>query len=314
VDPQASQVITGLQKDSLYFWAVDESLGASGPTDVDNIILGSTWSFETEKSGPEVDAGSSIVTWLKAGTTTVDLNGTVTDSTGDVTAILWSAVLSPPGSTVDIADASVAATTATLTETGRYVLELHAIDATQQEDSDLTEINVYGDSCEAAKNDPNGYVAPTYDYDDDCRVDFIDFAMFADGWLDDASLIEDALYDPERIFLPPVVEFTNPLDGTTVSGEVIINAIAYDEAVGTTDGDGMLGAGFVFFEVLDSLGTVLATQTENLVTFDMTWNTANTDPAAGTVFPNGVYAIRVTATSDAGYVTILEISVTVNNP
>ena len=39
-----------------------------------------------------------------------------------------------------------------------------------------------------------------------------------------------------------------------------------------------------------------------------------TDPAAGPVFPNGVYTLRVTATSDAGYVTILEISVTVNNP
>jgi hypothetical protein len=308
VDPEASQVIAGLQKDSLYFWAVDESLGASGPTDGDNIILGSTWSFETEKSGPEVDAGSSIVTWLKAGTTTVDLNGTVTDSTGDVTAIQWSAVASPLGSTVNIANNSVAATTATLAETGRYVLELHAIDATQQEDSDRIEINVYADSCEAAKNDPNSYIAPLYDFNDDCRVYFKDFAMFAQAWLQDESLTSDALYDAGTIFLPPVVQFTNPLNASTVSGEVIINAIAYDEAVGTTDGDGMLGAGFVFFEVIDSAGTVLDTQMENVATFDMTWNTALP------LYPNGVYSIRVTAESDAGYEMVAEISVTVSNP
>jgi hypothetical protein len=270
VDPEASQVIAGLQKDSLYFWAVDESLGASGPTDADNIILGSTWTFETEKSGPEVDAGSSIVTWLKASTTTVDLNGTVTDSTGDVTSIRWSVLSAPFGSAVDIADSSVAATTATLAETGRYVLELHAIDATQQEDSDRIEVNVYADSCEAAKNDPNSYIAPLYDFNDDCRVYFKDLAMFAQAWLQDESLTSDALYDAGTIFLPPVVQFTNPLNASTVSGEVIINAIAYDEAVGTTDGDGMEGAGGVDFEIIDSSGIVLDSHDENVATFDMT--------------------------------------------
>ena len=56
--------------------------------------------------------------------------------------------------------------------------------------------------------------------------------------------------------------FTNPLNGSTVSGEVIINAIAYDPAVGTTDGDGMEGAGSVFFEVIDSQGTALNRQKE----------------------------------------------------
>lgn len=77
----------------------------------------------------------------------------------------------------------------------------------------------------------------------------------------------------------------------------------------------MEGAGPVFFEVLDSLGTVLETQNENFAPFDLAnWNTANADPAAGPVYPNGVYTIRVTATSDAGYQTIVEISVMVSNP
>lgn len=313
VDPTASYSPV-LQRDALYYWIVDQSLGATSPTDWDNIIQGAQWSFETVTSGPEVNAGSSIVTWLKAGTTTVDLNGTVTDATGDVTSIRWSVVSSPSGTAVVIANNSAAATTASFSGTGRYILELYAIDAAQHEDSDRIEINVYSDSCEAAKNDPNGYIAPLYDFNNDCRADFQDFAMLAAVWLQDESLTGDVLYDPGTITLPPVVQFTDPLNASTVSGEVIINAIAYDPDVGTTDGDGVLGAGFVFFEIIDSSGTVLDTQMENEATFDMTWNTANTDPAAGPVFPNGVYTIRVTAESDAGYQTIQEISVTVNNP
>ena len=70
----------------------------------------------------------------------------------------------------------------------------------------------------------------------------------------------------------------------------------------------MLDAGYVFFEILDSSGTVLDTQMENQATFDMTWDT--TLP----LYPNGVYTIRVTAESDAGEQTIDEVSVTVNNP
>jgi len=184
-----------LQRDALYFWIVDESLGAADPLDWDNIIQGSGWSFETVTSGPQVNTGSNIVTWLKEGATTVDLNGTVTDVTNDVTAIQWSVVSAPSGSSVDITSNSVATTTATLTQTGRYVLELHAIDATQRQDSDTMEIKVYADSCEAAKNNPNGYTAPLYDFNGDCKVDEEDLAMFETEWLRDESLTQDALYD-----------------------------------------------------------------------------------------------------------------------
>ena len=196
VDPNASYKVTGLQRDALYFWIVDESLGAASTVDWDNIIGGVTWSFETITSAPEVDAGRSILTWLKEGTTTVDLSGTVTDVTGDVTATTWSVVSSPPESVVSIANSSAAVTTATLTETGTYVLELHAVDAALNEDADQMEISVYSDSCEAAQNHPDGYTAPLGDVNNDCKMDFIDFAMLAAAWLDDASLTEDTLYDP----------------------------------------------------------------------------------------------------------------------
>ncbi len=205
VDPNVSKVISGLQKDKLYLWVVDEGLvGSSGPLEPDpaKIIWGDIWRFETETTGPAVDAGESTVTWLKEdGTTTVDLNGIVTDDTGDVSVIQWS-VLSPAEATVGIANPAVAATTATLTETGTYMLQLYARDATMQEDSDIIEINVYNDSCEAAKNSPDGYTAPEFDFNDDCKVDFLDLALFVAGWLDDASLISDFRYDAGELVAP----------------------------------------------------------------------------------------------------------------
>lgn len=196
VDETASYKPADLKRDGFYYWAVDESLNASGPDDIDNLLLGKTWSFQTVTSAPVVDAGSSIVTWLKDGSTTVSLDGTVTDETGDVTATTWSVVAGPNDATVSIADASATATTATLTVMGQYTLQLYAVDAKLNEDADQMQIDVYGDSCEAAKNNPNGYVAPLYDLNDDCRVDFSDYAAFATIWLQDESLTEDILYEP----------------------------------------------------------------------------------------------------------------------
>ena len=315
VDPNASRTITGLQKDKLYLWFVDEGLaGNSGPGEADptRIIWGNEWRFETEKSAPVVDAGDSIITWLEGGTTTVDLNGTVTDSSGDVSVIQWS-VLSPPGAAVDIANTAAAATTATLTETGTYMLQLYARDATMQEDDDAIEIKVYNDSCEAARNNPNGYTPPEFDFNDDCIENFLDFTIFAAKWLESASLTTDLLYDAGELALP-VVQFTNPLSGTIVSGEIVINVISYDPSVGTDDGDGMEGAGGIDFDILDSSGTSRAGRQDGTASFDMTWNTAEVDVDTSLpIFPNGVYTIRVTAESDAGHKVVDEISVTVSN-
>ena len=298
----------GLQVDGFYYWLVDESLGASGPSDIDKLILGDTWSFKTKTSGPEVDSGSSFVGWLEAGSATIDLAGTVEDLSNNLTSIQWSVLASPAGSTVSIANPSAAVTTVIVDRIGRYVLELHAVDATQQEDSEMMEINIYANSCEAAQNHPDGYTGPAYDYNNDCLVNLMDFAMFAAGWLDDESLKTYGKYEADTIFLPPFVEFTNPLNGATVSGQIIVNAIAYDQAVGNNDGDGMEGDGGIDFQMINSSGTVLGSQHENTAAFDWTLNTAS-----GT-YPNGVYTLRVIALSDAGYETVKDISITVSNP
>jgi hypothetical protein len=175
---------------------------------------GTLVSVELETTAPKVNAGRSIITWLKAGTTTVDLNGSVVDDTGDITTMQWSKVEPVRGPAVDFADYSAPTTTATFTETGLYVLRLYAVDATAQQGSDQIEVRVYTDACEAARNNPVGeYAAPLHDYDSDCietfsdfakfalerlaTSDFSDLAAFAAQWLKDCSLTADVTYDAD---------------------------------------------------------------------------------------------------------------------
>jgi len=192
--------------------------------------------------------------------------------------------------------------------------EVHSRDATMQEDEAVIEINVYSDSCEAAKNRPDGYTAPEFDFNGDCKEDFIDFALFAAKWLEDERLPSDLSYDAGNITVP-FLRVTSPLNGTVVSGDVLINVTSYDPGVGTEDGDGMEGDGFIDFDVFDALGTEVVGWQENGLPFDRTWTTAELDTVTSLpVYPNGVYTIRFTAMSDAGYQIIDEISVTVNNP
>ena len=174
---------------------------------------------ELTTASPRIDAGSSVLTWLKAGEATVALNGSVADDTGDVTAIRWSVLSSPANSAVVFADSSKPTTTASFAKAGLYVLELYAIDAKAQEGSDRIEVRVCADACEAAKSRPTGdSVAAGYESDGDCvedfgdlavwaaqwrgAGDFSDLAAFADQWLRDRSLTEDVLYDAGQIILP----------------------------------------------------------------------------------------------------------------
>ena len=47
---------------------------------------------------------------------------------------------------------------------------------------DLLEIIVYADSCQAAKNSPNGYTATQYDLNDDCKQDINPYMMTDLTW------------------------------------------------------------------------------------------------------------------------------------
>lgn len=86
----------------------------------------------------------------------------------------------------------------------------------------------------------------------------------------------------------PAVQFTAPADGDTLAGSVAINAAAWDPDAGTADGDGIAQ---VVFELLDGTGTVAASRTESVVTYD--W------PLDTTTVADGTYTLRATATSTA---------------
>ncbi len=58
--------------------------------------------------------------------------------------------------------------------------------------SDTVTINVYGNSCEAAKSVP-GYQPLVGDLNGDCRVDDLDLTLLQQNWLKDNSLTEDWL-------------------------------------------------------------------------------------------------------------------------
>jgi len=71
---------------------------------------------------------------------------------------------------------------------GQYVLKLEAFDG-EYTSSDTITINVYNDSCEAARSLPN-YQPLVGDLNRDCQVDGVDFALLAEDWLKDNSLAE----------------------------------------------------------------------------------------------------------------------------
>jgi hypothetical protein len=70
---------------------------------------------------------------------------------------------------------------------GTYKIRLTATDD-DGSDSEIMEVRVYADSCAAAKANPSGYTRPTYDFNNDCVEDLLDFAALAAKWLEDMSL------------------------------------------------------------------------------------------------------------------------------
>jgi len=191
VDKQAvTSVAVDTEKGARYFWAVDTyAPGAAEPD------LGPLFDFLADNIAPVVDAGANVTTWLDNGSVEVALSGTVTDA--DPTTTQWTVVSQPddPNSAdAAIADAAAVDTSATLSALGEYVLELGADDGEYQ-GTDAVTINVYSDSCEAAKAQP-GYVPLVGDLDGDCDVDQDDVDLLLENWLKCVSLGQCDPNDP----------------------------------------------------------------------------------------------------------------------
>ena len=181
-----------LEKDATYYWRVDGSTGAFGPTDDPNLIKGPVWSFLTEVTAPVVWAGQNVVSYLEAGTATVQLAATI-DWTNPQSTILWSVDSQPDGSVVQFSNAAIEDPIVTMDTVGTYVLSLEAQDTKGGSGEDVMEIHVYADSCQAAQN-VLGYQAFAADINDDCRVNMNDFALLAADWLEQNYLLDNFLY------------------------------------------------------------------------------------------------------------------------
>ncbi len=185
-DPAAMQVVSKqnvtsvvvqAQPKTRYYWAVDTYIG-----DPNDPIFGPIFSFLADNVPPKVDAGADAVSWLTDGSVDVALDATVTDD--EAYTVQWTVVSEPddPNSAVAvIADASAEDTVVTLSALGEYVLKLEANDG-EYTGSDTVTINVYNDSCEAAKSLPDFEPLPG-DLNEDCRVDVLDIVILLENWL-----------------------------------------------------------------------------------------------------------------------------------
>ncbi|MBE0535138.1 MAG: LamG domain-containing protein [Phycisphaerae bacterium] len=198
-DPSAAYAYTGLAMDSIYYWRVVANVrepNAVNPEIYDEpaVVYSPIWSFSTVTTGPAVYAGQNVLTWLEAGLASIVPNATVSDETNDLDVVLWSVVEQPLDSTVDISAAGEVNPVITFDTTGVYLLNLWAADLAGNTAEGTVQIVVYADSCQAAKNNPSGYTPLQYDFNNDCRQDMTDLAMFAESWLQDNNLKENLLY------------------------------------------------------------------------------------------------------------------------
>jgi hypothetical protein len=170
-----------------YYWAVDSYVGSDNDP-----VLGPIFSFLSDNLPPTVEAGADIVTWLQDGSRTGMLDATITDDGGAASCTAqWKVVSEPNQATAIIETPTAEDTSITLLATGRYVLQLDVSDG-EYTGSDTVTINVYSNSCEAAKSVP-GYQPLVGDLNGDCRVDDLDLALLQENWLKDNSLTDDWL-------------------------------------------------------------------------------------------------------------------------
>jgi len=179
-----TSVLVQAQPKRRYYWAVDSYIGSANDP-----VYGPIFSFVADNVPPKVYAGPDIVTWLQDGSKTGNLDATITDD--DAYTVQWTVVSEPNVGTAVIETATAEDTNVTLSAVGEYVLQLEASDG-EYSSSDTLTINVYQDSCEAARSLAD-YVPLVGDLNGDCKVNDDDLALLQENWLMDNSLTDDWL-------------------------------------------------------------------------------------------------------------------------
>ena len=170
------------QSKKRYYWAIDCYVFPGAFP-----VYGPIFSFYVDNLAPRVEAGADIATWLEGGSRTGSLDATVIDE--EATTVQWIVVSEPNEGMAAIENATAEDTNVTLSAVGEYVLEITATDS-EYSGSDTITINVYNDSCEAAKSLPD-YVPIVGDLNGDCKVDEADMALLEENWLKDNSLTDE---------------------------------------------------------------------------------------------------------------------------
>lgn len=164
-----------------YWWAVDTYVGSD-----DDPVFSPIFSFWVGNSAPQVEIEADPpAPWLTGGTVDVSLDATITDDATANPSVAWSVVSEPNENTATFANLNTEDTVVSFSEVGVYVLKLTADDGEEADNIGEEEITieVFANSCDAAKSLP-GFTAIPGDLDENCKEDFVDFAIFASGWLD----------------------------------------------------------------------------------------------------------------------------------
>ena len=178
-----------LAGDTTYYWAI--VLFDSGSSTPDEPYMWwPIFTFYTVGNFPPVvDANDDIDSWLANGETerVVQLGGVLVEDDGipGPATFEWTVTAEPNvANPATFDDATLLNATVTVKEVGTYTLQLEADDGESTPDTDTMQIELYADSCEHAQNQ-GGFEWLAGDVNQDCKVDFRNFASFAATWLDE---------------------------------------------------------------------------------------------------------------------------------
>jgi hypothetical protein len=176
----AISVPTGIDT---FYWRV--ATKTTNPADGNNVngYAGPIWTFAVSNAAPQVNAGADKYTYPGVGTVT--LSGTVIDDglpVGASVTCTWKQGSTPISTSVVKTGNSYACTATvavgTVGSTTTYTLEGNDTTGTG---SDTMDVKVYATPCTAAQADPSYLVNPA-DLNNDCFVNFKDFALSASKW------------------------------------------------------------------------------------------------------------------------------------
>lgn len=168
--------------DTLY-WMVSTKTSVVGDPNNVNGYAGPVWKFGIANAAPQANAGADKYTYPTAGTVT--LSGTVTDDglpVGASVTCTWKQG-STPITTAVVKTGNSYACTATVAvgaagTTTTYTLEGNDTTGTG---SDTMDVKVYATPCAAAQADPS-YIKNAADLNNDCFVNFKDYALVVSKW------------------------------------------------------------------------------------------------------------------------------------